>query len=143
MTALMSERIRRNRITAKAAQRREPPSYIDWNGHELGGTVWWDVTLSIGRGEDRRQLTVPFGLGPAFMGKPPDALHVLSCLCEDAAGWENADGFEDWAREYGSAGDGSDSANTQLYQRVTDGVKRLRRFLGEAYEDYVWDTEDV
>jgi hypothetical protein len=141
MTTLR-ERIRQNQITAKATQREGPPAYVDWGGDERGGTAWWDVTLKLGRGEDKRQLTVPFGLGPGFMGKPPDALRVLSCLCEDAAGWENADGFEDWVREYGADEDDG-TKNMQLYQRVTDGVKRLRRFLGETYEDYLWDTEDV
>lgn len=47
---------------------------------------------------DRRQLTVAFSMGSGLT-REPEISDVLDCLASDAAGVENASGFEDWCGE--------------------------------------------
>jgi hypothetical protein len=118
-----------------------PPAWA--SGEQYRGSSWWTVTL----GYQDRQMTTAFGTGPA--GDEPGADDVMSCLLSDAAGWENADGFEDWAREYGfetgeehdpdlDPGPDPGKPAREMYGRLEAEVGRLRGLLGDDYEKILW-----
>lgn len=91
----------------------------------------WKCTLQW----RRKRLTVVFSQGEAFGGKEPDINSVLKTLIDDAASFESAAGFENWAAEYGYD---SDSRKAEaLYKAVEHQVHRLERFLGELYNSLV------
>lgn len=72
--------------------------------------------------------------------QPPTVGAVLDCLASDAAGYENAGSFEDWASEYGYDTD-SRSAE-KIYRVVKRQVEQLKRTLGsELYEQLLWKVE--
>jgi hypothetical protein len=78
-------------------------------------------------------------MGPALIGTPKLA-DVLDCLASDAAGFENAQSFEDWAAEYGYDTDSRKAE--KVYRTVERQAKQLRRVLGdEGYNALLWDIE--
>ncbi len=79
-----------------------------------GGTLW-KSTLHM----QRRQFTMsPFHLGPHYTGEPlPE--YVLETALSDAASVENN---ECWTPE------------------VTHQTERLKRFLAEEYETFLWES---
>ena len=123
-------RIEQDGITAEVSGLRDAPAWAEGWPH---GTNWYDVTLKMGR----RRMTVPFGMGPAHTIEP-DAADVLNCLTSDASGYENAQDFADWCAEYGF--DGEEVAE-QIWRTTGRLTKALRRFLGDKYAAYLWDTE--
>jgi hypothetical protein len=85
-------------------------------------------------------MTTYFSMGYGHKGAKPEAVDVLSCLANDAAGVENAGGFEDWCAEYGYETDSRKAE--RIYKTCIHQSKRLRQFLGgEAYEQLLWRTE--
>lgn len=86
-----------------------------------------------------RRMTVPFFTGSAC--GEPTAEDVLYCLCADAAGFENAAGFEDWAGEYGYSPDSRKAERT--YRAVERQTRKLRALLGGDYESLVYADEDA
>lgn len=86
-------------------------------------------------------MVVYFSMGSAHHGEPALA-DVLNSLALDASGYENAQGFEDWANEYGYDTDSRKAERTyKVCQRQSE---RLREFLGEdAYKDMLWNTENL
>lgn len=127
----ISQRITSDRITAEVSGLRDAPSYA---GDFGSGTNWYDVTLKMGR----RTLTVPFGMGPALTHEPT-AAEVLDCLVSDAAGYDNARDFSDWASEYGYSEDSRKAEQT--YRIIGNQSAELRAFLGDKYEAYLYETE--
>jgi hypothetical protein len=89
--------------------------------------------------DQRRRMTVYFSQGSAHTDEPT-AADVLDCLAMDAAGLENAPGFEEWAREYGYD---TDSRKAEaVYKTVQKQAAKLARFLSpEAYDALLWHTE--
>lgn len=133
----LEDRINRDRITAYAEYRDGPPSYIDADSWS-GDASWYDVTLER---HPHIPLTVPFGMGSAHT-EEPTAADVLNCLVLDAMGYENADGsFEEWASEYGYDTDSRRAYRT--YQQVEKQTNKLRAFLGDEYDAYLYDTEQL
>jgi hypothetical protein len=130
----------RDGVKLKRARPAEAPAWADSRDR---GMSWWHVTLAY----QGRELTTPFATGP---GTPPPAVDdVLNCLLSDAAGWENVDGFEHWAREYGfetgedydpELDSGPDPAERPraMYKRVEAQVERLRELLGGDYDAILW-----
>ena len=96
----------------------------------------WRVQLSL----NGRKLTIPFSQGFGFNGEPPKLETVLECLASDAAGFENADGFEDWAAEYGYDTDSRKAFKT--YKQVEKQTEKLRAFLGNQYETLLWEVSN-
>lgn len=95
----------------------------------------WSVAIESTEGAF---LVVPFFTGEA--GGVPTARDVLECLALDAAGYENARHFEDWADEYGYDTD-SRSAE-QTYRAVETQSVNLRAQLGQtAYEQLLWNVD--
>jgi len=112
----------------------------DWVGHRPDG-------LMSDRGQSHYKckirsgcnaMTLYFSMGSAHT-KAPELAEVLDCLASDAAGYENANGFEDWASEYGYDTD-SRSAE-KIWRAVQRESKQLKRVLGEeAYQQLLWNT---
>lgn len=102
----------------------------------------WRCTFTR-RDEDNRprQMRVYFSQGSAHT-KPPTAAEVLACLAMDAAGWENAQDFEDWCVEYGYDTDSRRAA--RVYRAVEATVDRLDRFCASraAYDTLLWHTSE-
>ena len=90
---------------------------------------------------DRHSWRLPayFSMGAANKGEPTTRA-VLGCLAADAAGYENAHSFEDWAREYGYD---TDSRRAEaIYTAVGNQVAALVAFLGaELYHQLLWEVE--
>lgn len=99
----------------------------------------YKVTISGVFHGRRKRLTTYFSMGSAFC-KDPEAGEVLDCLASDAAGFENAQGFEDWASEYGYDTDSRKAERT--YKAVEKATDRLKAFLPpDDYKALLWDTE--
>lgn len=92
----------------------------------------YTVTLRrIGRDGKRRTLTTYYSMGSAHRN-PPKVHDVLECLAMDAAGYESARDFEEWANEYGYDPD-SRSAE-RIYITIQQQCAQLRDFLENLYE---------
>lgn len=88
----------------------------------------------------RGDMVVHFSMGSGHHGKAPKLGEVLDCVASDAAGIENADGFEDWAAEYGYDTDSRKAEKT--YNECAKEAARLLTFLGEsAYKTLLWNTD--
>lgn len=86
---------------------------------------------SIALRELREQCTIP---------TPPTLADVLDCLALDAAGFDDARDFEDWAAEFGYD---TDSRKAEaVYRLCGEQAKELRHVLGAtAYSELLYDTE--
>jgi len=88
-----------------------------------------------------RQMTIHFSMGPAHT-KEPTVEDVLNCAAMDAAAYENATSFEDWASEYGFDTDGRKAETT--YRAVKKQTAKLAKFLTvDQYNTLLWDTESL
>jgi hypothetical protein len=75
----------------------------------------------------------------AALKRGPTAEMVLSCLLLDASGFENARSFEEWAEECGYD---PDSRKAQaIYDTIAREVPKLKEFLGEHFEAFMYETE--
>lgn len=128
----LQARIDQDGITADATMTDAPA----WARDEKHPRNWYRVTLTY----DGRKLAVPFGMGSALTGEP-GADDVLNCLASDAAGYENARSFEEWASEYGYDTDSRKAEQT--YRQVEAQTAKLRVFLGAQYDAYLWQTEGL
>jgi len=127
------------RITMRAEQ-------VDRNPHMIEDK--WDATADhwkcvITRKDEsgkRRQMTTFFSMGSGYHGREPEAAEVLDSLAFDAAGYDNAADFEDWADEYGYD---PDSRNAErIYKLCGRAARKLAQFLGnDAYDELLWFTE--
>jgi hypothetical protein len=122
----MAERIQRDGITSEASYAAQPEYGFDGN--------WYSVRLTF----DGRSMVTPFGMGPGLSGYP-SAADVLSSLVSDAAGYENAQDFSDWASEYGY--DDDSRRAYAIYEIVAAQTDKLRAFLGDEYDAYLWETD--
>jgi hypothetical protein len=92
------------------------------------------VIIKTGDGQLKTFFSKGKGLPDA-----PTVTEVLYCLASNAAGYENAQSFEDWCNEYGYSTDSRKAERTWL--AVVDGAKKLKTLLGPAYEELLWETE--
>lgn len=117
--------VERHSITAEVVP---GPTNPDWSAPHTS----WLVTLRF----EGRTMTVPFHMGLAHTHEP-EAPEVLECLASDASGADNADGFADWASEYGYD---TDSRKAEaLYRQICEQVTELRTFLGaEVYTELLY-----
>jgi hypothetical protein len=126
----LSQRIARDNVRAESVM-TDAPAWADGRRD----SNWYTVTLK----RKRRTLTVPFGMGPALTSEP-DAADVMNCLVSDAASYENAGSFEEWAGEFGY--DTESRKAEQTYNLIGKQAADLRRFLGDDYNAYLWETEN-
>jgi len=97
----------------------------------------WSVILR----RPGHQMTILFSTGPAIESEP-NAEDLMNCLGMDAAGYENAQGFEDWASEYGYDTDSRKAE--KAYRAVKSQTTKLAKFLPvDAYNELLWDTESL
>lgn len=107
------------------------PEARDWQAH----AYHWRCVLRAGR----HQMTVIFSMGQA-LDHEPTAAEVLECLLSDAAGFENARGFEDWARDLGYDVDSRKAERT--YKTIEAQARKLRALLGvDAYNVGCFELE--
>jgi hypothetical protein len=86
----------------------------------------------------RRAFGLYFSQGRGIVNEPR-ATDVLDCIASDAAGYENAQTFEDWASEYGYDTDSRKAE--RIYRSVKRQAEQLKRVIGEeAYEELLWNT---
>jgi hypothetical protein len=89
----------------------------------------------------KRQMTVPFSMGPAH-SKEPTVEDILSCCASDSATVENTRSFEDFADALGYDPDSRKAE--RIYEVCKRQAESLKRLLGpEAYETLLWDTEQL
>lgn len=114
---------------------------VEWadNNPHMHDTNWKANHYKCVLRFERRQHTVYFSMGIGLTGEP--TVHdVLGCLASDAAGYESALDFEDWASEYGYDTDSRKAERT--FNTVAAQSKKLRKFLGDSlYQELLWDTE--
>jgi hypothetical protein len=98
------------------------------------------VTLTIRDGKRRRKMQTYFSMGSAHT-KEPSAADVLDCLASDASGYDNAQSFEEWARDYGYDPDSRKAEKT--YKTIAKQSERLKQWLGnpDEYQHLLFDTE--
>ena len=84
----MTERVTLDGITAESKPIGRPDDGFDAN--------WYQVTLAYAG----RTMITNFGMGYGLTGYPV-AAEVVNSLVSEAAGYENAQDFSDWASEYG------------------------------------------
>lgn len=132
----LSQRIKQDKITARA-------KFSNVTNESFPESDSWKVTLTrTDKDGRRRQLTTDFFTGYGLrdrMQDGPSAEDVLESLLLEASGYENANGFQDWCAEYGYDSD-SRKAET-VYKVVGTNTAKLRDFLADAYEAYLWETE--
>jgi hypothetical protein len=128
---------RRHHIRAEAVMVDENPNMSDMPE----GSYHWKVTLKRpGRGfggSDRKQLTVPFSMGPA-LDHEPEAHEVLSCLVSDSFGAD--EDFEGWAANLGYDPDSRKAE--KIWHAVRAQTKRLRQFLSGDLFDLAQHCEE-
>lgn len=125
--------IAQNRIkmTTKWADSNPNMTADDWSR----GASHWKCQIRAGR----RAMTTFFSQGSAHIGEPT-LTSVLDCLASDAAGFENAQSFEDWASEYGYDADSRKAEKT--FKAISKQAEGLKRLLGEdAYGTLLWHTD--
>jgi hypothetical protein len=127
MSITLKARIARDNVRAESVMTGKP-AWADF------GANWYSVTLKRGR----RTLTVPFGMGEALTGDPT-AEDVLGCLLSDASSADQP--FENWADDYGYDTDSRKAKQT--YRQVQAQTAKLRRFLGDDFDAYVYETEQA
>ena len=71
----------------------------------------------------------------------PTAEDVINSLVSDAATYENAQGFEDWASELGF--DADSRRAYRVWEQTEEQTRLLRSFLADEYEAYLYETEGL
>lgn len=120
----------------------------DRNAADFGNADHYTVTLinyshrvASYRNAPFATMVVPYSKGLGHHGELPTALEVMACLVMDAAGVENSHGsFEDWAGDYGYDPDSRKAE--RIYQDTVQQTAELRQFLGDAYDAYLWETDN-
>lgn len=133
----LAERIAADGITAESTYN---PAGVP-EGWDRDADAWLVTLHNPATGQT---MTVPFQSGPglkADVAAGVPARWVLDSLTSDASGYLNADGFEDWAGEYGY--DTDSRAAEKVYNRIGEQVETLRAFLGDSFDAYLWETESL
>lgn len=126
-----SEFVESMKITAKSRR-------VDSNPGMDANMDHWRVTLRYMPGPGGA-ITVPFSKGYGHHGAEPTAAEVLSCLADDAAGFENARSFEEWAEEYGYD---TDSRKAERIYKACERIDaKLHAWLGNQAQVLLWDVE--
>jgi hypothetical protein len=97
----------------------------------------WKTTLHL----QRRRMTVQFHMGLGHKGKEPEVTDVLGCMVMDAQSIEDTDSFEDWADELGYDPDSRKAE--RIYKATQTEANKLRRLLGDLYQEYLDAENDI
>ena len=90
------------------------------------------------RGEFRHEF--PFFTGAAW-DRAPNAADILPCLMADAQGFEQAEGFEQWAAEYGYDPDSRKAF--AIYEEVRESLPSLQDVLGDDWDELIEMEEET
>ena len=85
----------------------------------------------------RRRFTFPFWAGHSCDLQTVDA---ATAILSEAAGYENATCFEDWAADYGY--DTDSRAAERIYRAIGRTHANVKRLLGDDFEALVYTNED-
>lgn len=130
-TKAIQQLIERAGITLTAKQTARNP-HMD----ESRDMDHWRCVLRRGK----KTMVVYFSKGYGYKGAAPKVDEVLDCLASDAAGFENAQSFEDWCSEYGYDTDSRKAE--RAYKAVERQASRLAKVLSvEDYDALLWHTE--
>lgn len=94
----------------------------------------WRCTFRM----DGRSFTMTFWMGPGHQGRRPTAEEVMECVLSDAAIRENTSGAWELMEEFGYE---SGREAERVWQAIVGQTTRLKRFLGDQYAAWVWETE--
>lgn len=95
----------------------------------------WRITIT----RDGRQMRVYFSQGSAHTDAPT-LEDVLDCLASDAAGINNAAGFDDWCSEYGYDTD-SRKAERIYKACARQGAALARLMDADEFDTLLFNTE--
>jgi hypothetical protein len=135
-------------ITSKATHLPDTPPPAGWTGNPDA----WHVVLTIEEHDGKllatRTMAVPFftGEGHRFNDRPvaPTTGDVLECLATDAASFENAADFADWAEEFGMLDGTAEGlrAARKTWHAVETQTESVKTFLGDAFEKVLYEAPD-
>ncbi len=94
----------------------------------------WTVVLHL----EGRRLPISWWTGRGLSGTPT-ARDVLARLLSDAADVETGGTFEGWCARH--ALDTDERHQKERYQTALRQTEKLRAFLADKYESYLWDTD--
>lgn len=100
-----------------------------------GGTGWRCTLRGYGK-----SFTVTMWMGPAHNGRKPEIDEVLETVLSDAAIIEEYDTAVDFARAMGYT-NGREAENT--FKACVQQTERLKRWLGDRYSDWLYETANV
>ena len=125
---------KKHNLTITADRLHERTDGTDWDKHARH----WRCTIAT---PDGRSHALEFTQGSAYTA-PPTIADVLECVALDAAGVENAKGFEDWAAEYGFDTDGRKAERT--YKACLAQTAAFELLLGlDAMHELMFETEEA
>lgn len=129
--------IREQRVSVTAEWEAERPD------HEPGSADderWYRAAshyrVTIRRG--RRRMAVHYSMGPAHTDEPT-AEDVLDSLASDAASYEAARSFDEWASDYGY--DPDSRRAERMYRAIERQAIALRRVMADAYDALLYGTD--
>jgi len=96
----------------------------------------WRITIT----RDGRQMRLHYSQGSAIKDDPT-LEDVLDCVAMDAAGINNAQGFEDWCSEYGYDTDSRKAE--RVYLECVEQAEKLAALIGDPdeYDRLLFNTE--
>jgi hypothetical protein len=132
MSTSLANRMREDGIRSKVTHLEDPPAADTETSTK--GTDWWRVQLT----RDGKRLTQAYGIGPGNHGSAPTGEDVLETLLLNVSGVTGSSGYRDWLSDYGL----SDTPQLRrTYRRNVQLTDRMRRFLGDKFDTYLYDTE--
>lgn len=101
----------------------------DWVHTDHVGEFWehYAYTLRLTNGGLGTWMTLPWKQGVGIT-RDPEVVTVFDVMIRDAWGYENADGFEDWAMEYGYNVDSREAE--RIYGTVKELANDFLDFIG-------------
>lgn len=111
-------------------------TYVD---HVAEGEWPHDEWLCTLKAPDREPMDVPMRMGLGHHCNEPTREEVLQCVLTDATTVANGETFSEWCRELGYSDDSRKAE--RMYAAVIRQTKRLRKFLGPAFDTFLYETE--
>jgi len=118
-------------MTAKPTTHAKP---LDFPG---GST--WRCTIRRADTLDPHTVRVTFHMGEAHTAAPT-INDVMECLLSDASIAENAGTFQAFCDEFGYDLDSRKAYRT--WKNTVSQTAKLKDLLGDAYDDWLWNTEN-
>jgi hypothetical protein len=98
---------------------------LDDDGRDWEHDAW---SCTFRKSGEQGSVTFPYRAGIGHEGRTPKAADVMGDLLLDAESYDDADGFEDWARDFGY--DTDSRRAERMYLACGETSRRLRNYLG-------------